>query len=505
MLAAQLVVDMASRVDPTSPAAVIPVRIGLTRLPGLPLDAPAATTRARFDSWLAAQLVAKYRCLPRLAVSLVREGRVLPVLDGLDEMDPEPLEPAAARQLVEALNLPSGPRRWSVVLTCRSSIYEGLGTTVMQDATTVALQPLDAERIIAWLVHRFPGPNGIAPSWSPVVAQLRADPTGRLARTLASPLRLWLATAVHDADPTAVTDLGDLDPNTLDQRLFTRLVPAVVDHHRRATGFRPDAQQVQRWLASLASLIAAGDHAELVPRDLQPSFDQRRWDKLRGRATLIGGPVTTVVLTDSLPLAGVGPLLCFAALTMSRVDRITERVWAQLDEGVRRRLRRQAIPGIGALGLCAAAVGGIGSSGNHVDRILIGLAALAAICLLSLVVLVVTEAVSTVRRPSDVVNRPWTLAVVGTATFGLASGGFAGLVTDLGSAVAFGVLVGLVSGFFVSRWFESLARRRLSGGQALPWRLGRFLDWAHEAGLLRMNSPAIQFRHRELLRFLSGG
>jgi hypothetical protein len=34
--------------------------------------------------------------------------------------------------------------------------------------------------------------------------------------------------------------------------------------------------------------------------------------------------------------------------------------------------------------------------------------------------------------------------------------------------------------------------------QALPWRLGRFLGWAEEAGLLRIAGTAYQFRHLEL-------
>lgn len=35
--------------------------------------------------------------------------------------------------------------------------------------------------------------------------------------------------------------------------------------------------------------------------------------------------------------------------------------------------------------------------------------------------------------------------------------------------------------------------------------VGRFLEWAYDAGLLRVSGPAYQFRHRELQLWLSDG
>lgn len=37
----------------------------------------------------------------------------------------------------------------------------------------------------------------------------------------------------------------------------------------------------------------------------------------------------------------------------------------------------------------------------------------------------------------------------------------------------------------------------------LPWHLGTFLNWAYEAGLLRLSAVAYQFRHRELQDWLT--
>ncbi len=37
----------------------------------------------------------------------------------------------------------------------------------------------------------------------------------------------------------------------------------------------------------------------------------------------------------------------------------------------------------------------------------------------------------------------------------------------------------------------------------LPWRLGAFLNWGYDAGLLRVSGVAYQFRHRELQDWLT--
>ncbi|MFH8344288.1 hypothetical protein [Streptomyces sp. NPDC018045] len=37
----------------------------------------------------------------------------------------------------------------------------------------------------------------------------------------------------------------------------------------------------------------------------------------------------------------------------------------------------------------------------------------------------------------------------------------------------------------------------------LPYRLGRFLQWSHEGGLLRTSGGAYQFRHREFQRWVA--
>lgn len=62
----------------------------------------------------------------------------------------------------------------------------------------------------------------------------------------------------------------------------------------------------------------------------------------------------------------------------------------------------------------------------------------------------------------------------------------------------FGGILGVLSGvIWAGAWRRYLATLLCTRGR-LPWRLGRVLAWAADAGLLRVAGNAYQFRHREL-------
>jgi hypothetical protein len=78
---------------------------------------------------------------------------------------------------------------------------------------------------------------------------------------------------------------------------------------------------------------------------------------------------------------------------------------------------------------------------------------------------------------------------------------------------AVGVLVGFASGIAVallanprSSWLSYLAAHSyLAARGRMPWRLMRFLDDAHERGVLRRAGGLYQFRHARLQDHLAGG
>ena len=100
---------------------LVPVRVNAARW----------TLGRPFEPWLAEQLVQDFGLAAKDATRLVRDRRVLPVVDGLDELDPEPSTgpPRRAIGLLTELNRYSdlsGRRPGAVVVTCRADRYAEL-------------------------------------------------------------------------------------------------------------------------------------------------------------------------------------------------------------------------------------------------------------------------------------------------------------------------------------------------------------------------------------------
>jgi ABC-type amino acid transport system permease subunit len=88
------------------------------------------------------------------------------------------------------------------------------------------------------------------------------------------------------------------------------------------------------------------------------------------------------------------------------------------------------------------------------------------------------------RRPSDVVRQ--------------------GVWHDLTLALVVGLVVGAPLILLVCLWPKYVIGMYLSYRQGrLPAKPARFLDWAYNAGLLRLSGGIVQFRHRELLDWLA--
>ena len=208
----------------------------------------------RINADLAHRVLDGRRTVTR-AQALVDRMKVVPILDGLDEIDDE-LRPKAT----VAIN----QYGWSqpLVVTCRTATYQ---QTVTADSGTpiarmavVAIEPLTAGDIKAYL-----GPGD---RWRALYAGLDAEPGGPLASALANPLMLWLAWAVYSGssrDPAELTDKRRFDSIApIEHHLLTAFVPAVYppaavedpdEMQRPAFAFR---LRPQRWLGFLAD--AAG-------------------------------------------------------------------------------------------------------------------------------------------------------------------------------------------------------------------------------------------------------
>jgi hypothetical protein len=253
----------------------------------VPVLVSAATYDARqeWDRWLAAHLAVRFAMSMAAATEIIQGGWILPILDGLDEMDPAgtpvarakgegnrsgvpgaagigPGRPARAARLVTGLNKSFQGRKPSpVVVTCRPEEYKELERGV-DGAALVEMIPLDGDESADYLEGQF-GVEDEAQRWAPVIKALRADPAGPVAVLLGTPWRLTLALgAFRDGgEPAALLPAGPGGPPAalgdavmaVDRQLLGQYIEGAA---RRAKITRYQAADVQRWLAALACGLA---------------------------------------------------------------------------------------------------------------------------------------------------------------------------------------------------------------------------------------------------------
>ena len=197
------------------------------------------------------------------AHELVRAHRVLPVLDGLDEL-PAELRARAVTALNRALD-----EGEPVVVSCRTQEYRAAldtADTVFRGAAVVELRPLTLRQALDYLRRTsrktVSSQRGRAQTkWEPVFAYLHDHPDDPVAKSLAAvltnPLMTTLArTAYSDtgADPRALLDPRFADPGLLEGHLLDAFVPAVFAEAPMgdAPGRLWPADRAQGWLSFLA-------------------------------------------------------------------------------------------------------------------------------------------------------------------------------------------------------------------------------------------------------------
>ncbi|GGN86812.1 hypothetical protein GCM10011579_079010 [Streptomyces albiflavescens] len=412
--------------------------------------------------WLADQLVIGYPTLAAdgpsgdvLARELVATGRVLPVLDGLDEMA-APTRSAAVWRLNTELDAGS-----PLLLTCRSNVYAEVvqNSDVLTSAAVVELQPLGFEEAAEFLVRTarpVRDPAGTrATAWDPILDHVRRHPdtptSRRLREILSLPLMVAMARAAYGdtgADPSELLcNPRFATPAVLQQHLLEAFVPASF-----RTSARWDSDDAVHWLRFLARHLEQRGTRDLAWWELpeaQPA-PLRLLGPLLGLGILIEAICVARWLSGhgaaSTVAAGAGLLgLCVGYAVLSR-------------EGIRLRYKA-LLPLIGVIPL-AARIGwvqplfvsqgewitrGTGAAygiGPVLDRLTVGaLYGLAVASGLAVVGVTTTPTPSTMpfgwrRRQQRASAQPWRLGrALGQ---GLSVGLLAGTVLGLGFALAAG-------------------------------------------------------------------
>ncbi|MFI5960157.1 NACHT domain-containing protein [Cryptosporangium sp. NPDC051539] len=433
-----------------------------------------------FDDWVASRLLADY-CV----AAPVPVDRILPLLDGLDEM------PAARRgDAVRAISarLPSTA---PLVVTARTTEYldalEAAGETVLPGAVVVELVRLPAAVVGDYLARAVPPVH--ADDWALL---WKRDAGGHLTAAIGAPLWVDLMRVAY-SDPAGSRDPADLsgltDASAIHAHLLDALVPAAYPDAGTSGGnwTREDAQ---RWLTFLALAMCT-----------RGTYDIAWWElveTLPRRARVMFGLVIGVLFgLGGTALAGwkfgVPTALIFGPLIALGLSVRT----APARRRVRFRRSGQSVPrrlfnayGIGWVTGCGP---------GYAINPWLGIAVGAAIGFAYEFTTAMREDAVDVTIPGDPRgvergdrDRAAVSGLLGCVLIGLPVGAIAGPVAGLLAGPGCGVVLAVSN----SAWGRYLiARAWWAASGALPWRLPAFLADAHDRGVLRQVGGVYQFRH----------
>lgn len=555
-LAMQLALELLRSPGPQEPVPVI-----------LPLSSWDIERYPVLQDWLAFRLGEEYPALrsPELGGdaprALAMTGRILPVLDGLDELA------AAARTLVlTALNR-SLREDDQLILTCRTDEYDATvadAGEVLSGAAVIEPDPILPPASAGYLALCLP--PGRDERWEQIFDWLRSDRKSALAELTSVPLGLWLIRMVYiearpRPDPTRLLGPDLQTSDALRIHMFDQLIPAIV--HARppsrvtADNLRPrhqwDPGEVQRWLGMLAFHFASaptqpdrpgeiawwrlGAHAvgrRALARGVGLAFGgvfaltaglsggivggAKFGLACAGMCGLLGGGAVASAASSWSPLGAAG-----GELVKDWIDEEPINAYLRLHGRVRSLLILIAgavghpilvslLSGlVGGLGI--GLVGGVGLVRGTWIGVLVGLVAGVPTGFAQFLLMWAEEPALT--RPAITPTTSWrgdrtlTSIRVLLAVLAVAAG------SALGAHLAPGAVDGAVVGFLLANfaailvatgphaWFVYLAATfGFARTGQLPLRLMAFLDDAHRLGLLRASGPTYQFRHAELQQYL---
>ena len=498
-------------------------------------------TAISLRDWLVARLVEDYpglaasdRSTSNLAADLIRAEKILPILDGFDEIASD-LQSAA----LKALNLTTMP----LLVTSRTDEYAAAArnTTVLRAAVAIELASLklkDLKNYLPRTTHQTISTGGrLVSIWTPVLRALSARPTttaaANLSQVLTTPLMVALARSIYSdnpgRDPAELLDqLSYPSPKEIEEHLFASFIPAIYQqlpfdasmHNNRKRYKNWNSERTERWLCWLAHHLDVLNTQDLAWWRLGDSIPRPARVIMGGLETGIAAvPIFGLVFGVRIGLVfgllgGLLVALSMSTSTGPKPSHVQLRI-----SGSMRRFARGVIGGKGPHGILFGGVT-VGLMVGLVGWIVAGIsgglsAGIGILCVNGLLEVLnapidITSIVTPRRLLIDDRNNTFVHAfVIGL----LAMLGFIIVAGDahwssidvLARGFVFAVGVGWGSRLGATawgRWFI-LVRFWLPITRRLPWRIVSFLSDAHMRGVLRQAGPVYQFRHAGIQHYLS--
>ncbi|MGW2689592.1 hypothetical protein ACWC6I_41365, partial [Streptomyces sp. NPDC001414] len=361
-----------------------------------------------------------------------------------------------------------------------------------------------------------------ASRWQPLTDHLGAHPGGALATILSTPWRLCLTATVYqdDGNPAELLNLANAD--ALDRHLLARYIPAAVSATANPCGYTPE--NVHRWLYHLtihldpagilsAATPASAEATELVLHELWPLAGRTRVRTADAFLTALT-TLTPLSLVRAVPEAVVSLLVLVIGIVTLAIVSGASAIATDRPNSLKNPLktsdRKSLAFGLGS-GILAGLTAGItvGLTVGVTTGITGGLTAgiTVAITVGIMLGLGLGQAPDANLGARALIRSDALLGLTAGVVCWFAAGFAAGFAGGLATGLAIGLTFGLTFGLSAGLALTAQASRRyvvflLCSRRRLPFRLGRFLDWAVTAGVMRYSGSAYQYRHRELQHWL---
>lgn len=488
---------------------------------------------ANLIGWLAERLAAQHSWLTTATAAydkgacleLIQEGRILPVLDGLDEVPGETAKERVdnRRKVLKEISLNTG-RLPGAVVSSRPEEFrqaEQRQNSWLKTAATVELERLSPDQICDYL-DREVHPD-LRPRWDNVTKALK-EGDRFLGTALSTPFMLGLAPSLYAETWRHPNELLDFtDAERLRTHLAQQFAPSRFTDSRLPkdrSGYQPPQKaDAMRWLVFLAR---SHQHTDGTPKAIQ-------WWKLSSvSAKAVGLLAALIAFLLAIGTVGLGSWMVLdalgqtgalawgAAATLGAITGMGLGIASAFNgppepaQQLRAKNRWRAALKLGLPTSALAVVAGLRAFGFG-EGLLVGLVAVPVAITYAFAG---PDATPQESSPESLLRKDLKNGLWFAAAYGVGCTALAYLFADSTAvALAFGLSCALIGSLFNGPLWILLLRRGRSGAVGflhlgltvlvraprgdLPWRVLRFLREAHRRGILRRDPSGGSYVFRQ--------